>query len=245
MRKKIIILFTILITLFTIGVVPKQFQNDTFFNISIGKYILENGIDMQEHFSWISGLTYTYSHWAFDILTYIIYAFTGFTGIYISVIVIAIIMNVTLFILLTKRTNNPLIALTLTLLSAYLAKGFFTARSQIISFVCFIIEIYCIEKFIETNKKKYAIILIILSIIIANFHAATWPLYLVLFLPYLASAFMNVISAENIYSFCKNRAEKKLKELPNDSPKYSKYLEDVNDYSKLIERSQKKNITRL
>ncbi len=52
-NKKSIIIFSILIVIFTIGIVPKQFQNDTFFNISVGKYICEHGIDMQEHFSWI------------------------------------------------------------------------------------------------------------------------------------------------------------------------------------------------
>ena len=44
--KKILIVFSIAITIFSIGIVYKTFQNDTFFNIAIGKHILENGIDM-------------------------------------------------------------------------------------------------------------------------------------------------------------------------------------------------------
>lgn len=244
--RKIAIIFSIIIAIFTIGIVSKTFQNDTFFNISIGKYLLENKtIDMQEHFSWVQGLTYTYSHWAFDIVTYLIYNAFGFTGIYVGVIIFAIVTNIILFNLLNKRNKSPIIALLITLISIYIIRSAYTARSQIVSFVCFIIEIYAIEKFIETNKKRYGVLLIILSIVIANFHAATWPLYLVLFMPYLGAAFLNLISAKNIYTIMKNRAEKKLRKLPKNSPKVKKYEEDVKDYSKFIEEIKSPRYTKI
>ena len=189
-QKFLNIIFIVIIVIITLGVVPKTFQNDTFFNISIGKYILKNGIDMQEHFSWISGLTYTYSHWAFDILVYLIYSKFGFNGLYCFVFLFTILTNLTLYTLLKKRSNNPLISAIITIITAVVLTKFYTVRSQIISFLCFIIEIYCIEEFIETNKKRYAITIILLGIIIANFHAATWPLTLILFMPYLASNFI-------------------------------------------------------
>lgn len=235
-QKKIVIIFSILIGIFTIGIVGKTFQNDTFFNISIGKYILENGIDMKEHFSWIQGLTYTYSHWAFDIIMYLIYNNFGFTGIYISIILFSILINIVLFNLLTKRGKQPVIAFIITLISAYIIRSCYTARSQIVSFLCFIVEIYCIEKFIETNKKRYAVLLIVLSIIVANFHAATWPMYLVLFLPYFASAFFNFISPKNRYVLLKKRYQKKLKNVPKDSKKARKYEIKVNYYADILEK---------
>ena len=235
-QKKIVIIFSILIGIFTIGIVGKTFQNDTFFNISIGKYILENGIDMKEHFSWIQGLTYTYSHWAFDIIMYLIYNNFGFTGIYISIILFSILINIVLFNLLTKRGKQPVIAFIITLISAYIIRSCYTARSQIVSFLCFIVEIYCIEKFIETNKKRYAVLLIVLSIIVANFHAATWPMYLVLFLPYFASAFFNFISPKNRYVLLKKRYQNKLKNVPKDSKKSRKYEIKVNYYADILEK---------
>lgn len=235
-QKKIVIIFSILIGIFTIGIVGRTFQNDTFFNISIGKYILENGIDMKEHFSWIQGLTYTYSHWAFDIIMYLIYNNFGFTGIYISIILFSILINIVLFNLLTKRGKQPVIAFIITLISAYIIRSCYTARSQIVSFLCFIVEIYCIEKFIETNKKRYAVLLIVLSIIVANFHAATWPMYLVLFLPYFASAFFNFISPKNRYVLLKKRYQNKLKNVPKDSKKARKYEIKVNYYADILEK---------
>lgn len=231
--KKIMIIGAIIITIFSIGIVLKTFQNDTFFYISIGKYILENGIDMQEHFSWVNGLTYTYSHWIFDIIMYLIYQLGGFTGIYISVIILTIVINITLFVLISKRTKKPLVALLITLVSTYFIRSCFTARSQVVSFLCFIIEIYCIEQFIETNKKKYAIGIIIVSIAVANFHAATWPLVLVLFLPYIGAAFLNAISYKNIYTVCAKISERKMKKTPKDSPKFEIYKKDFEDYTEM------------
>lgn len=238
--KKEFIFYSIIITIFIIGIVPKQFQNDTFFNISIGKYILENGIDMQEHWAFTQGLTYTFSHWAFDIVTYLVYNVFNFTGIYILTIIISIFTYIALFYCLTKRSEKPIISLILVLLFSYYTSHSLTARSQIISFICFIIEIYCIEQFIETNKKKYAVIILFLSIIIANFHAATWPLFLVLFMPYFGAAFVNYISPKNIFKKFIKRDEKKLKILSEDSSKYNYYKEDLEIYTRILKREENK-----
>lgn len=240
-QKKLIFILSIVVAIFTIGIISKSFQNDTFFNIAIGKYINENGIDMKDHFSWVpDNLDYGYSHWAFDIITYIIYNNWGFTGIYISVIIFSIITSTTLFVLLSKRSNSPIIALLVTLISIYIVQGCFTARSQLISFLCFIIEIYCLEQFVETNKKRYALLLILQAIIIANFHAATWPLVLVLFLPYLVPPVLNKFSSKNIYSACIRSLEKKISKLPKESEKIKEYQKDIEYYKKIIDEPKGK-----
>ena len=234
-QKKLTVVLSIVIAIFTIGIVGKTFQNDTFFNISIGEYILENGIDMKEHFSWVpDNLDYGYSHWAFDVICYKIYNLFGFTGIYISVIVLSIITSITLFVLLSKRCKSSLVAFLVTLLSIYIIQDGFTARSQLVSFLCFIIEIYCLEQFMETKQKRYAFLLIIQSIIIANFHAATWPLVLILFLPYIVPPILKAFSAKNIYRICIKKLEKKISKLPKNSEKIEEYQKDIQYYEKLI-----------
>lgn len=234
-QKKLLIIFSIAIAFFSIAIVFKTFQNDTFFNIAIGKHILENGIDMKEHFCWVDdNLYYTHSHWIFDIIIYLIYNSFGFTGIYVSVIIFTIFTAITLFLFLSKRNKSPIISFFIALISLYLVKSCFTARSQIISFVCFIIEIFCIEEFIETNKKRYAITLVIISIIVANFHAATWPLLLVLFMPYIAASFCNICTSKTIYNLCIKRLKKKISKLPKDSEKIAIYEKDIKDYEKIM-----------
>ncbi len=67
----------ILIICFAVGVSPRMLQNDTFYTVSVGKLIMENGIDMQDHFSWHENLPYTYPHWLYDVGMYLIYNFGG------------------------------------------------------------------------------------------------------------------------------------------------------------------------
>lgn len=239
--KKLLIIFSIAIAIFSVGIVFKTFQNDTFFNIAIGKHILENGIDMKEHFCWVNdNLYYTHSHWIFDIIIYLIYNSFGFTGIYVSVILFTIFTAISLFLFLCKRNKSPIISFFITMLSIYIVRDCFTARSQIISFVCFIIEIFCLEQFIETNKKRYAITLIITSIIVANFHAATWPLLLVLFMPYIAASFCNVCTSKTIYGICVKRLKRKIKKLPKDSEKIALYEKDIKDYERIMNEEKGK-----
>ncbi len=240
------ILFSILIIIFSIGLVTKTFQNDTFFNISIGKYILENGIDMKEHFSWVQGLDYTYSHWAYDIVISLIYKFFNFTGIYIGLLILTAIINVTMFNLISNRIKVPILSFFVTMFTIYFVSGCYAARSQIISFLCFIIEIYCIEQFIDTNKNKYAICIIFLSIIVANFHAATWPLTLILFLPYIAPAFLNFISPKNIYLMCAKHCENKYNKYKDIDPnKAEGYKKDSDDYMRFANEKNEKRYSKI
>ena len=63
----------------------------------------------------------------------------------------------------------------------------------------FIWELYFIEKFIENKKIRYAIGLVIISILIANLHCAVWPFFFVIFLPYVAEYLIAVIADIVIY----------------------------------------------
>ena len=56
-----------------------------------------------------------------------------------------------------------------------------------------------IEKFLESKKKRYAIGLIIIPIIIANVHSAVWPFYFVLYLPYVVEYLIVLFSDSDIY----------------------------------------------
>ena len=55
-----------------IAFTAQRIPNDTFYTLKIGELILENGIDMQEHFAWHEGLPYTYPHWLYDLGIFLI-----------------------------------------------------------------------------------------------------------------------------------------------------------------------------
>ena len=83
-NKKLYIILAIVVIIFSIGLVEKPIQNDTFFTIPIGKYIIENGgLDGYDHWSWHEGLEFTHSGWIFDLIIYYTYMAFDFQGIYV------------------------------------------------------------------------------------------------------------------------------------------------------------------
>ena len=191
--KKFKIFFIIFIIIMTIGLVKKTFQNDTFYTIKIGELILKNGIDMMDHFSFHQGLPYTYPHWLYDLFIYLIYASFGYTGIYISSIIVFIILVLIVFKTNITICKNYSMAAFSTFLCALSISGFITARAQSISYLIFALEILFIEKFLENGKKKYLGGLLILSLVLCNMHVAVWPFYFILYLPYLVEYLISLI----------------------------------------------------
>ena len=190
-KRKSIIPYIILFWLLAIAAacVFKFFQNDTFYTIKIGKLILNNGVDMLDHFS-IHNLPYTYPHWLYDVFIYLVYYVGGYRGIYISTIVLFLILLITMF----KTTYNMTKSYTSTFFSLIICliavRYYITARAQLVTYILFVIEIYSLDKLVLTNKKRYYVYLLLVSLLICNMHVAVWPFYFILFLPYIAEAIL-------------------------------------------------------
>lgn len=192
------IMAVILIAIFCFAISPVTLQNDTFYTIKIGEHILQNGIDMKDPFSWHENLQYTYPHWLYDVVIYLVYNIGGQVGIYISTIVLSITLGLTMYLVNTKLTKNKLTSFVLTIGAMYLLRNYITARAQLVTFILFILTVYFIEMFLETKKKRYAVGLIIIPIIIANVHLAVFPFYFVLYLPYIAEYMIYILSNTEI-----------------------------------------------
>lgn len=192
------IMAVVLIAIFCFAISPVTLQNDTFYTIKIGEHILQNGIDMKDPFSWHENLQYTYPHWLYDVVIYLVYNIGGQVGIYISTIVLSITLGLTMYLVNTKLTKNKLTSFVLTIGAMYLLRNYIAARAQLVTFVLFILTVYFIEMFLETKKKRYAVGLIIIPIIIANVHLAVFPFYFVLYLPYIAEYMIYILSNTEI-----------------------------------------------
>ena len=190
---KLTILMIVLIAIFSIAITPVTFQNDTYYTIKVGEHIAEYGIDMQDPFSWHEDLAYTYPHWLYDLITYFIYSIFGFTGIYISTCILSVILGISIFWVNKKLVKNEVISFFVTIGAMYLLTPYIAARAQLATFILFAWTIFFIEKFLETKKKRYAIGLIIIPILIANLHVAVFPFYFVLYLPYIAEYFIAIL----------------------------------------------------
>lgn len=211
-NKKINIRFNIIaviaIIILCFALTPKTLQNDTYYTLKIGELIIQNGIDMQDHFSWNEDLAYTYPHWAYDTGLYLVHQLGELTGItdggmlfvYLSTFVLACALGISIYFTCKKVTKNNLVSFFLALITMYLLKDFIAARAQLVTFILFVLTILFIENFLESKKKRYLIGIVLISIIIANVHVAVWPFFFVLFLPYIVEYVLVNILDLNIIS---------------------------------------------
>lgn len=198
---KITILAIVSIIIFGIAISPITLQNDTFYTIKIGEHIINTGtVDMQDPFSWHDNLPYTYPHWLYDVMIYLIYSVGGFTGIYISTIVFSCILGTVMHFTNVKISKNKPISFAITIGTMYMLEPYIAARAQLVTFILLELTILFIENFLESKKKKYAVGIILISILIANLHCAVWPFFFVIFLPYVAEyLWFTIIDANLIY----------------------------------------------
>lgn len=190
------IIAIVCIILFAIAIAPKTLQNDTFYTIKVGQLIRENGIDYVDHYSWHttddgSPLPYTYPHWLYDVgMSFMFDSFGGeeghgFDAIYISTCLFTAILGILIYITSRKITKNDVISFIIAFGQLYLLKPYIAARAQLVTFMLFVITILFIEKFLEKPRTIYVIALLLIPTLIANLHAAVFPFYFVLFLPYI------------------------------------------------------------
>lgn len=221
--KIFFIVAIILIAMFSLALTPVTLQNDTYYTIEIGKQIMETGIDMQDHFSWHQDLAYTYPHWLYDLITYQIYSSFGMTGIFVTTCILSMILGVSLFLINNKITKNQVVSFLISVGVMYLIKDYIAARAQLVTFILFIWMIYCIEMFLKRKKKRYAIGIVGISILIANLHVAVWPFLFVLFLPYIAEYIIASLADVIIYRKDEKRIlELKIKHLKTKNIKHEK-----------------------
>ena len=120
-------------------------------------------------------------------------------GIYISTILFASILGITIYLTNVKLTNNNITSFVITIGAIFLLRDYIAARAQLVTFILFVLELYFIEQFLRTKYKRYVIGLIIIPIMLANLHVAVFPFYFILYLPYLGEYFICIMSNLEVY----------------------------------------------
>lgn len=197
-RYKFHVVIAILLIIYCISMAPKGLQNDTFYTIKVGEYIAQNGIGnlTTDPFSWHE-LPYTFPHWLYDLSIFGIYSLGGMTGIYISTIILTCILGLSIYFTSNKISKNAPVSALITFIAMYLLQPYLAARAQLVTFSLMVLTIYLIEKFLENARKRYAVGLVALSLLIVNLHMAVWPFFFVLFIPY----FFEYVVSLNIFTF--------------------------------------------
>jgi hypothetical protein len=127
----------------------------------------------------------------------------------------------------------------------YILKPYIAARAQLVTFILFAWTVYFIEQFLSKHKIRYAIMLIIIPLLIANLHCAVFPFYFVLFLPYIGEYIIAVIADLDLDKRLKILLCKLLKKLSKKITIKKDFVDkEENIKLEIAERKRKREILR-
>ena len=186
-KFKYIILFLIPILFFI--QYNLRIDNDFWFTIKEGEYVINNGFPNVVPFTIYDNLNFIYQSYGAGVIFSFIYKLLGTYGILFFVIFILIIMTYFYYRLCVKvSNNNENISILVTVITmSLLAINYITTRPQIFTYLNLIIVLYIMELYSNTNNRKYLYILPIISLIQSNIHCMFFFMLIIFMLPYIFS----------------------------------------------------------
>lgn len=168
--------------------ISTNFDSDIWHILNNGRYVLTNGIPYIEPFTIHEGLRYVAQQWLADCLFWKVYELLGPSGLIALVYFFAALIYILTYklLLLTSNSNKKLAFGSAFIVSFFMLSLFMCTRPQIISFVSWLAEIYCLELYARKEKKWPLFIIPLLSIVEINCHAALWLMVPALIVPFLA-----------------------------------------------------------
>ena len=188
---------------FSIPLIINVFVNysaneDIWYMLKYGEYIIHHGFPHTDMLSMHSGLHIVIQQPLSNILFYFIYHYTGSYGLFLLLEILIIIYLYLIYKLCMLLSNNKFISSILSILTVILLQSLFiTPRGQLFTYLFLIITLYILEAFYKNNKTKLIYLLPIISILQINFHAAFWYILFIFMLPYIFQLIID--KNKNIY----------------------------------------------
>lgn len=166
-------------------------DNDFWFTIAEGKYVLKNGFPHTVPFTIYNNLDFIYQSWGTGVIFYLIHKYFGLYGMLFFVIIVLIIITYFYYKLcmLVSNKNKMLSTIVTIITMTLLANTFITTRPQIFTYLNLILVLYIMELYAKTNNKKYLFVLPIISLIQINIHGMFFFMLFIFMLPYIVNAF--------------------------------------------------------
>ena len=179
--------FLIFIPCLLIG---QTLDNDIWFLLNSGRYVLQNGFPTTEPFTIHQGLSFIMQQWLSASLFWTVYSKLGTIGLFALVVLFYGLIVYTVYkICMLISERNFIVSFAVTLVVGILINFFMQTRPFIISTLLIVLEVFFLESYIQKGKKGYLYFLPLLSLLEVNFHAAMWPMLFVILLPYFIDAF--------------------------------------------------------
>lgn len=171
----------ILLTVGIIILLLSEIRNpdpDTYWHIKNGEWIVKNGIPNVDPFSYSHG-NFISHEWLFDIISYIVFNYLGYIGMWIFCHAFLGITLLISYSLAAKKTNSMILPCVLSAILILSNSSVAVLRPSLISSFLIVLTIYLLEN----NKNIW--IIPILSLLCINIHGGMTFIILLIFILYI------------------------------------------------------------
>ena len=162
-------------------------DNDIWFLMNNGRYVINNGIPHIDPFTIHEGLHYVMQQWLSYVIFYSIYNTFGKHGLWGLMIFIYLVLVVVLYNINKYISKNKFYSVIVEVIVMSMLCDYLVTRPQVFSYIILLLETYCLEKYYQEDNWKYLIFLPILSVLLINMHSAIWFLQYVFMLPFIVN----------------------------------------------------------
>jgi len=167
-----------------------KLDNDIWFLLNSGRYVLQHGIPFVEPFTMHQQMSFVMQQWLTDVIYWGIYSKLGAAGLIAVVFllfggILLVVYRLTRYL----AQGNRVPAVLATFLSGLLLSPYMVTRPIPLTLLILALELYLMERFIGDSNPAYLLALPVLSVLLINLHAAMWPIQFVLLLPYAIDSF--------------------------------------------------------
>ena len=162
-------------------------DNDLWFLLAHGRYVLTQGFPHLEPFSLHQGLDFVMQQWLSGVLFQLIHEAAGLIGLALLAAFSAA-LSAWLFYRLAMGASKGdfLLSLLLTLLFSRMISPVMVTRPYLFTVPILLILLLCLEGWVRKGSWHSLAPLPLLSLLLANLQASMWPLLFLFILPYLA-----------------------------------------------------------
>lgn len=162
-------------------------DNDSWYVLTEGREIVENGLYYQDQLSMHEGLDVTVQNYGFAVIFYLLYSVLGPVGVYIGMLILNLVLCYLIYkicmLISDKKVNLSLIITILT--DLLLARHFITTRAQLLSYILLMLLIYLLELYVKTGKTKSLWWIPVISLAQINLHGSMWPMLIIVTATYM------------------------------------------------------------
>lgn len=167
-----------------------QLNNDIWFLLNSGRYVLEHGIPHIEPFTMHEGMSFVMQQWLSAVVFWRLYSALGQAGLFLLICIVYVGTIIFTYRLCMRVSDNHfIVSYILTFLIGISVSLFMVTRPMIFTALIIVLELYLMESHIASGKLRYLAGLPLLSLLQINLHAAMWPMLFVILLPYIIDSF--------------------------------------------------------